>query len=155
VGPSLDAPCALGRAGMIDAASKREGDGKTPVGTYSFRQVFYRADKMAEPRTILTSTPLSKALGWCDDPVHKQYNQLVQLPFASSHEKLWRDDTLYDLVLVIGHNDAPVVPELGSAIFVHVAKGGFLPTEGCVALERPALLALLSLIRPGDQLMIA
>jgi L,D-peptidoglycan transpeptidase YkuD (ErfK/YbiS/YcfS/YnhG family) len=109
---------------------------------------------MSEPSTILTTTPISKALGWCDDPAYKQYNQLVQLPFAASHEKLWRDDAVYDLVLVIGHNDAPVVPGLGSAIFVHVAKEGFSPTEGCIALERSALLALLSLIKPGDQLMI-
>lgn len=154
IGPSLDAPCALGRTGVIDAANKREGDGKTPMGTYPFRRAFYRADKMSAPESILTATPISKTLGWCDEPKNAHYNQLVQLPIAASHEKLWRDDSLYDVVLVIGHNDDPPVPGLGSAIFVHVAKEGFLPTEGCVALEKQALLTLLNIIRSGDQLQI-
>lgn len=154
VGPLMDVPCALGRAGIIDAADKREGDGKTPRGTFPFRRVFFRADKMSASTCALPVTPINKDLGWCDDPAHRNYNQLVQLPFAASHEKLWRDDSLYDVVLEIGHNDAPPVPGMGSAIFIHVAKEGFLPTEGCVALEKQGLLTLLSILRPGDQLQI-
>lgn len=154
VGPSFDVPCALGRTGVIDAADKREGDGKTPLGTYPFRRIFYRADRMPAPDTELTVIPISEVHGWCDDPASEQYNQLVQLPFAASHEKMWREDALYDLVLVIGHNDDPLKLGMGSAIFVHVAKEGFLPTEGCVALEKPALLKLLGAIKAEDQLQI-
>ena len=155
VGPLVDAPCALGRAGIISAADKQEGDGKTPTGTYPFRRVFYRPDKMAAPVCALDVTPVSADLGWCDDAASTHYNQLVRLPYAGNHEKLWRDDILYDLILVIGHNDSPPVPGLGSAIFVHVAKQGFAPTEGCVALSEPALSAWLRLIMPDDQLIIA
>lgn len=154
IGPSIDEPCALGRAGLVDVVAKIEGDGKTPAGSYPFRRIFYRPDKMAAPVCGLDMTPISPELGWCDDPVSEHYNRLVSLPLAASHEKMWREDGLYDVVLVIGHNDDPPAPGLGSAIFVHVAKEGFLPTEGCVGLERPVLLTLLSLIKQGDQLQI-
>ncbi len=154
VGPFLDALCALGRAGVVGAGDKKEGDGKTPTGTYPFRRVFYRPDKMVAPACALEATPISTEFGWCDDPSSTHYNNLVRLPFAASHEKMWRDDTLYDLVLVIGHNDDPPVPGLGSAIFVHIAKEGFEPTEGCIALGEPALLTLLRAIKPGDRLKI-
>lgn len=153
-GPLLDVPCAIGRAGVISPTEKSEGDGKTPLGSYPLRQVFYRPDRVPPPVCVLPVTPLSPSLGWCDDPSHAQYNKLVHLPFAASHEKLWRDDALYDLILVIGHNDDPVVAERGSAIFVHVARSGFAPTEGCVALARPALQTLLRLIRPEDRIKI-
>lgn len=153
-GPYMDAPCALGRAGLIAAADKQEGDGKTPAGTYPFQRVFFRPDKMAAPVSTLDAIPVSADLGWCDDTKSPHYNKLVRLPFGAAHEKMWRDDTLYDLVLVIGHNDSPPVPGRGSAIFVHLAKEGFAPTEGCVALAKPALLAFIRLIKPGDQLII-
>lgn len=153
-GPLVDAPCALGRAGSVPESGKCEGDGKTPLGTFAFRQVFYRPDKFAMPVSILPVSPLSAELGWCDDPARKEYNRLVRLPFGGSHEKMWRDDNLYDLVLVIGHNDNPPTPGLGSAIFVHLAKENFAPTEGCVALAEPALLSLIRLIKPEDRLQI-
>lgn len=153
-GPLFDAPCALGKHGVTLEGEKREGDGKTPIGTYSFRQIFYRPDKVEEPVTVLPVTPISPELGWCDDPADERYNKLVRLPFQASHETLWRDDNLYDLVLVIGHNDDPPVPDLGSAIFVHVAGKGFAFTEGCVALAPLALQKFLRLIRPEDRLQI-
>ncbi len=154
VGPLLDAPCALGLAGVVGAAQKKEGDGKTPTGTYPLRRVFYRPDKMAAPVCALDVISISPEFGWCDDPSSPDYNKLVRLPFGASHEKMWRDDTLYDLVLVIGHNDDPPMSGLGSAIFVHIAKDGFEPTEGCIALTEPVLLTLLRAVRPGDQLKI-
>ena len=154
VGPLLDAPCALGRAGIVGAVDKKEGDGKTPTGTYPFRQVFFRPDKMVAPVCALDVAAMSTEFGWCDDPASRYYNKLVRLPFSGSFEKMWRGDALYDLVLVIGHNDNPPVPGLGSAIFVHVAKEGFQPTEGCVALAVPALLTLLGVIKPDDRLVI-
>jgi L,D-peptidoglycan transpeptidase YkuD (ErfK/YbiS/YcfS/YnhG family) len=93
-------------------------------------------------------------MGWCDDPDSASYNQLVDLPFPGSHEKLWRDDHIYDLIITLGYNDDPVVPDRGSAIFLHVARPDYSPTEGCVAAALPDLLALMELARPGDVLAI-
>ena len=124
--------CALGRGGVrID---KREGDGATPCGTYPLREILFRADRGPVPTSGLPSRALSPSDGWCDDPTHPDYNRFVTLPFAGRHERLWRDDGLYDAICVIGYNDAPVVGGLGSAIFLHVAAPDYTPTEGCVAL---------------------
>ena len=154
VGPLVDAPCALGRSGTRLEDEKQEGDGCTPLGNYSFRRAFYRPDKYDTPICKLPVTPLSPEMGWCDDPERPEYNKLVRLPYGGTHEKMWRDDELYDLVLVIGHNDNPAMPGKGSAIFVHVAKEGCPPTEGCVALEASALLAMLRGLTPKDTLQI-
>ena len=139
VGPLFDEPCALGKHGLVADVDGREGDGKTPTGTYPFRRVFYRPDREEEPICCLPTSPSSPSPGWCDAPDSPHYNQLVRLPIGDSYEALWRDDALYDLVLVIGHNDEPVMPKCGSCIFVHVAREGFTPTLGCVALEAQAL----------------
>lgn len=154
VGAGLDLVCALGKAGTIDVLEKKEGDNCTPLGTYPFRRLFYRADKISKPDCFLPCIALTSSDGWCDAPGHAFYNQLVGLPFDASHEKLWRDDDIYDLILVIGHNDAPPVPGRGSAIFVHVARQNYTPTEGCVAFSREDLLQFLAAIRPGDMLEI-
>ena len=92
--------------------------------------------------------------GWCDDPTHADYNRPVKLPHPASCESLWRDDDLYDIVIVIGHNDDPVVPGEGSAIFVHVANENYLPTEGCVALRLEDLRAVLTACGPNSWLRI-
>lgn len=144
--------CALGRAGL--RADKREGDGGTPVGRFPLRRVFYRPDRVPLPATGLPVSPIDPDFGWCDDPADPAYNQPVRLPFAASHERLWRSDRLYDLLAVIGYNDDPVMPGLGSAIFLHVAEAGFKPTAGCVALAPEDLAELLACCRPGDRLCI-
>lgn len=154
-GPLLQAPCALGRAGVVPEADKKEGDGATPAGTYALRRVFYRPDKEAAPVTRLPVMAINPTLGWCDDPESPDYNRLVRLPTGASHEKLWRDDARYDLILVLGHNDAPPVPGKGSAIFVHVVEPGFVPTQGCVAFEASALRSFLRLVAPDDLFRIA
>jgi len=123
--------CALGRAGIQQ--NKREGDGATPAGRFHLRQIFYRADRVVPPVSGLPTRALTPEDGWCDDPSCADYNRLVRLPHAGSHERLWRDDALYDLIAVIGYNDAPPIRGLGSAIFLHVAAPDFAPTEGCVA----------------------
>lgn len=134
--------CALGRGGVrID---KREGDGATPAGAFPLRRLLFRTDRLDRPVTGLPVDPIRADDGWCDDPKDPAYNRPVRLPFAASHEKLWRDDALYDLVAVVGHNDDPPVPGMGSAIFLHVAKPDWGPTEGCVALTRDDLLRLLT-----------
>jgi L,D-peptidoglycan transpeptidase YkuD (ErfK/YbiS/YcfS/YnhG family) len=145
--------CALGRAGIV--ADKVEGDGGTPVGTYPLRYVLYRADRLAAPpATGLPVEALTPDRGWCDDPDHPDYNRPVTLPFAASHEKLWREDGLYDVIVVLGHNDDPPRPGKGSAIFMHVARPDYGPTEGCVALALPDLLELLAGCTPDTSIRI-
>jgi L,D-peptidoglycan transpeptidase YkuD (ErfK/YbiS/YcfS/YnhG family) len=134
--------CALGRGGI--KRDKREGDGATPDGSFPLRRLLYRQDRVARPSCALPIDVLTRSDGWCDDPGHPDYNRLVKLPFGSRHEKMWRDDGLYDVVGVIGYNDAPVVAGLGSAIFLHVAAPDYAPTEGCVALALGDLLKVLA-----------
>lgn len=134
--------CALGSGGV--RADKREGDGATPCGRFPLRRVLYRADRLAPPPTALAVAPLTARDGWCDDPADPLYNRLVRLPHGGRHEALWRADHLYDVIVVIGHNDAPVVPGLGSAIFLHIARPDYAPTAGCVALARDDLLTILA-----------
>lgn len=143
--------CAIGRGGM--KTDKREGDGGTPVGAWPLRRVLYRADRLlAPPPTALPVAAIGPADGWCDDPADAAYNRPVTLPCPAGHERLWRDDAVYDVIAVLGHNDDPPVPGLGSAVFLHVARPGYPATEGCVALALPDLLALLARARPGDLL---
>lgn len=140
----LRARCALGKGGVRPAAEKREGDGATPAATLPLRRVFYRADRLPPPRCAVPVEPLSEADGWCDDPDDRAYNTRILLPFAGRHEVLWRADTVYDIIGVLGWNDAPVQRGRGSAIFLHVARPGFPPTEGCVALMPADLRAVLA-----------
>ncbi len=126
---------------------KREGDGATPVGAWPLREVFYRPDRVARPRTRLPVTPLRRDDGWCDDPADRNYNRRVRLPYPAGHERLWREDHLYDLVVVLGYNDRPRACGKGSAIFMHLATRGFGPTEGCIALRETDLRRLLAAAR--------
>ncbi|MDI7775802.1 L,D-transpeptidase family protein [Asticcacaulis sp. EMRT-3] len=146
--------CALGKGGVRPANEKREGDGASPAGIWPIRHVFYRPDRLAAPETQLKLIPLTPDDGWCDDSKAAQYNRHVRLPFAASHETLWRDDHLYDVIVVLGHNDDPPVPGMGSAIFAHIAKPDYSGTEGCVALALPDMLALLRVAEPGDAIEI-
>lgn len=145
---------ALGKEGVVPAADKREGDGKSPVGEWPMRYVFYRPDRIAAPETALPVVALSPDDGWCDDPNSQDYNRHVKLPFEAGHEKLWRDDHVYDLIVVLGHNDDPPVPGMGSAIFMHLAREDYSGTEGCVALARDDLLELLNDATLGDTVEI-
>lgn len=145
-------PCALGAGGV--AAAKREGDGVTPAGRFAIRCLYYRPDRMARPVCALPTVALTANDGWCDDPDDAAYNCFVTLPHAGRHERLWRCDGLYDLMLPLGYNDDAIVPGAGSAIFLHIARPDFSPTEGCVALARHDLLSLLAKLQPGDELQI-
>jgi L,D-peptidoglycan transpeptidase YkuD (ErfK/YbiS/YcfS/YnhG family) len=146
--------CALGPTGVVPAADKREGDGASPAGVWTLRRVLYRPDRGPQPSTALPAAALTPEDGWCDAPADPAYNQPVRLPYPASAERLWRDDGLYDLIVILGHNDQPPVPGMGSAIFLHVARPDYAPTEGCVAVAREDLLALLAQARPGDALEI-
>ena len=131
----------LGSGGI--RADKVEGDGATPAGLLPLRRVLYRADRVARPRCAVPVLPLAPHDGWCDDPGDGRYNCPVKLPYEGRHEELWRSDGLYDVVGVLGWNDAPAVSGRGSAIFLHVASPDGAPTAGCVALPLPDLLLLL------------
>lgn len=133
---------ALGRGGV--SARKQEGDGATPAGLLVLRRVLYRADRVDIPRTGVPREPLAPGDGWCDDPGHADYNRFVRLPHPGRHEELWREDAVYDLIGVLGWNDAPVRRGEGSAIFLHVARRDFSPTEGCVALPLAELQEVLA-----------
>ena len=143
---------ALGRSGV--GALKREGDGGTPLGRFAVRQVLYRADRIARPRTRLPVHAIRAHDGWCDDPTSRNYNRLIKLPSRRSAEGLKREDHLYDLVLVLGYNDRPRVKGKGSAIFMHLARPGFTPTDGCIALTRHDLAMLLAQVKRGTQIVI-
>jgi L,D-peptidoglycan transpeptidase YkuD (ErfK/YbiS/YcfS/YnhG family) len=136
--------CVLGRSGIN--TEKREGDGATPTGRFPLRRVLYRADRGPAPETGLPLSTIAHDDGWCDAPEDAHYNQPVHLPYPASAESMWRDDGLYDVVVVIGHNDDPVVAGAGSAIFMHVAANNGEPTAGCVALARVDLLEVLKLV---------
>jgi L,D-peptidoglycan transpeptidase YkuD (ErfK/YbiS/YcfS/YnhG family) len=128
-GSVLRVRAAIGRGGV--RGDKREGDGATPAGVLALRRVLYRADRVRPPSCAVLRSPLAPLDGWCDDPDHHDYNRAVGLPHDGRHEALWREDAVYD---VIGWNDAPVVRGRGSAIFLHLARPDYAPTEGCVAL---------------------
>jgi len=132
---NLVLPCALGRTGLT--RFKREGDGATPVGRFTLLGGYRRGDRGLPPVGPLALVPLRPDDGWCDDPTDGRYNRPVRLPFAGSHEAMWRDDRLYDLVIVLDANLRRRVIGRGSAIFFHLARPNFEPTAGCVAL-RPA-----------------
>jgi L,D-peptidoglycan transpeptidase YkuD (ErfK/YbiS/YcfS/YnhG family) len=143
---------AIGRGGI--GAKRAEGDGITPVGTFPFRRILYRADRLAALRTGLAVARIAPDDGWCDAAGDPAYNRQVKLPYSATCESLWRDDDLYNLVAVLGFNDDPVVPGKGSAIFLHVARGDYGPTEGCVALAQSDLIDLLAALGPGDAIAI-
>ena len=147
--------CALGRGGVVEAQHKREGDGATPLGTWPLLRVLWRPDRLERPATALPTAPLAPDHGWSDDPADPAYNRPVRHPHPHSAERLWREDGLYDVVVVLAHNDDPPAPGLGSAIFLHCAGPGHPPTEGCVALARDDLLAVLARAAPGDALTVS
>jgi L,D-peptidoglycan transpeptidase YkuD (ErfK/YbiS/YcfS/YnhG family) len=144
--------CAIGPGGT--AAGKREGDGTTPVGNFPLRRLLYRPDRLQAPVTGLPASPILPGDGWCDDPADALYNRPVRLPYPARHERLWRPDEVYDLIAVLGHNDDPVVPGAGSAVFLHVARPDFAPTAGCIVLAMSDLLAMLATAGPGDRVSV-
>ena len=135
---------ANGRAGIISAAQKREGDGGTPTGLLRLVRVLYRADRAKPPTCAVPVEPISPHDGWCDDVADSAYNKMIRLPFVPSHEALWREDHVYDIIGVLDWNLNPTVPGKGSAIFFHIATPDYAPTAGCVALSQADVLTALA-----------
>ena len=133
---------ALGRTGVT--SNKREGDGATQAGLLPLRQVLYRADRVEAPACTIVVEPIARNDGWCDDPSHPDYNRRIRSPHRGHHEEPWRADAIYDIIGVLGWNDAPIQPGRGSAIFLHVASDDYAPTDGCIALSLYGLRAVLA-----------
>lgn len=148
------APCALGKNGIVPERIACEGDGATPAGIWSMRELFYRADKITKPVSALKTSIIKPQDGWCDESNDPNYNRPVRRPYPASSENMWRRDHLYDVVVPLGFNDDPVTPGKGSAIFLHQARPAMTPTLGCVALHPHDLRALLRLATKDSALHI-
>ncbi len=148
----LALPAALGRAGI--RANKREGDGATPRGVFRLRRLWWRADRGARPHTLLPARPIQPHDAWSEDPRDRGYNRPVRRGKGEPGDRLWRDDQLYDVIVELDHNTQPRVAGRGSAVFLHIARAGFAPTAGCVALECKALRRLLVRLGPNTRIVI-
>ena len=146
--------CSIGRSGAVAADAKREGDHMTPLGEWPIRAALFRPDRSAPPPGFaLPWRWIRPDDGWCDDPADTGYNRPVRLPYPASAERMWRGDHAYDIVLILGHNDAPPVPGIGSAIFFHLTNDRPF-TEGCIAVGRTAIDALLPKITRESRMVI-
>ena len=140
----LKVKCAIGKKGIN--YKKKEGDLVTPRGQFKIKYILYRKDKV-KISTKLKKKAIKKNMGWCDDPKSNHYNKLVKLPFIYRHEKLYKKENIYDIILVLNFNMNPVKKNKGSAIFIHVAKKSFQPTQGCIALNKFELIKLVKSIK--------
>jgi len=137
--------CVVGKRGI--GAKKKEGDLITPKGSYKIKGILYRPDKVKNLNTKFEKKAINKKMGWCDDPKSKKYNKLIYFPFKYGAEKLYRRENIYDIILVLNFNMNPVKKNKGSAIFIHVAKKSFQPTQGCIALNKFELIKLVKSIK--------
>ena len=144
--------CSIGRSGFSE--NKKEGDGSTPVGSFYIENIYYRADKIENLNSQINKIIINASDGWCDDPTQKEYNQIIRFPYNFSAEKLFRDDSLYNIICTLNYNTKPIIPGNGSAIFIHVAKDNYEPTEGCVALRQKDLIFLLGLINNKTEIIL-
>ena len=145
-------PCSLGRSGT--SFLKREGDGASPRGSWQLRRVFYRADRLLPPRTGLKPQAMRASDGWCETVGDRNYNRLVKIPYATSHETLARTDHLYDIVIETSHNERPRVQGHGSAVFFHLRRPDGGPTAGCIAVSLRDMRIILRHVGPKTKLVI-
>ena len=144
--------CWIGKSGI--KSKIKEGDNITPKGIFKLLKLYYRADKIRKIETPLKKIKIKKNLGWCDDPKSKNYNKEIKIPNKFSYEKLYRRDNIYDLIIVLSYNIKPIIKNKGSAIFIHIAKRGYLPTEGCIALKKNHLIKILNEIKSNTLIKI-
>jgi L,D-peptidoglycan transpeptidase YkuD (ErfK/YbiS/YcfS/YnhG family) len=144
--------CALGKGGV--KKKTMEGDNITPKGTFKIIKIYYRPDKIKKIKTLIKKIKIKKNMGWCDDPNSRFYNKLINLPTKYSHEKLYRNDSLYDLIVVLSYNTNPIIKNKGSAIFIHIAKNSYKKTRGCIALKKEHLIKIISKIKKNTKIKI-
>jgi L,D-peptidoglycan transpeptidase YkuD (ErfK/YbiS/YcfS/YnhG family) len=144
--------CAIGLNGLTE--NKQEGDLSTPIGTFHFDKIYYRADRLGNMKFTIDSSIIGKDDGWCDDQRSDLYNQYIQFPFQESEEHLYRDDDIYDIVCVLNYNTSPIIPGRGSAIFLHIAKPVFSGTEGCIAIEKKELIKIATNLTADSTIVI-
>ena len=144
--------CCIGKNGASN--KKKEGDKKTPRGTYGIEHLYYRIDRLKKPNTSLKCITINKSMGWCDDlGAPKKYNKIIKIKDNIKYEKLYRHDYKYDLLLPIKYNFKKPVLGRGSCIFIHLTKNYF-PTTGCVALKKKDFLILLKIINKNSKIKI-
>ena len=144
--------CSIGKRGITSC--KSEGDKKTPRGVFKFKSVFFRKDRIKNLKTKLSLNPIKRNMGWCDDKNSKFYNKLIKYPFYESSEKLYRRESIYDIIVVIDFNMTPIKKGKGSAIFIHLASKNYKPTLGCIALKKQDLILLLNKISKNDKIKL-
>ena len=137
--------CSIGKAGIKNKI--KEGDNITPKGIFKLLKLYYRADKIRKIVTPLEKIKIKKNMGWCDDPRSRFYNKEIKIPNKFSYEKLYRNDNIYDLIIVLSYNVKPIIKDRGSAIFIHIAKNKYPSTKGCIALKKLHLLKILKEIK--------
>jgi L,D-peptidoglycan transpeptidase YkuD (ErfK/YbiS/YcfS/YnhG family) len=144
--------CALGKGGIKKKV--KEGDNITPKGIFKIIKIYYRPDKINKIISSIKKIKIKKNMGWCDDPSSSYYNKQVKLPNKYNHERLYRKDNLYDLILVLNYNINPIIKNKGSAIFLHIAKKKYQPTKGCIALKKQDLIQLTSVIKKNTKIKL-
>ena len=145
--------CAIGKSGITK--HKKEGDLATPSGTFKIGLLYYRADRIKNFKCKIEKKIIKKNMGWCNDIKSKKYNKEISFPFNFTAEKLHRKDNIYDIFVNIKYNTQPAVKGRGSAIFLHLAKKKYQPTEGCVAISKKNFFKILPYIRKNTKILIS
>ena len=145
--------CAVGKRGINN--KKKEGDLKTPIGSFKIKDIFYRKDRVNNLKTKIKKKIIKKNMGWCDDPKSPRYNKLIRYPYKYTSEKLFRSDNIYDIILVLDFNMRPIKKNKGSAIFIHIAKKKFKPTKGCIAVRKVDMKKIVASINYNTKVKIS
>jgi L,D-peptidoglycan transpeptidase YkuD (ErfK/YbiS/YcfS/YnhG family) len=146
------AKCAIGKRGI--GLKRKEGDLITPKGNYKIKYIMFRKDRIRNIKSKVKKIEIKKNMGWCDDPRSKEYNKIVKLPSVYSHEKLYKKENVYDIIIVLNYNMHPIIKNKGSAIFIHVAKKNYKKTEGCVAVGKNNLLKIIKELKKNTKVRI-
>ena len=144
--------CAVGKRGI--GLKKKEGDLITPIGEFRIKYILYRKDRVKKIQSKLKMVIIKKNMGWCNDPASKNYNRMINLPFSTSYERLFRKENIYDIILVLDYNMNPIKKNKGSAIFIHIAKKNYKKTEGCIAIKKIELLKIIKEIKINTKVKI-
>ena len=149
---SYKVKCALGKRGIGN--KRREGDFITPKGNFKIKYILYRKDRIKRIQSKIKKIIIKKNMGWCDDPLSKDYNKLIKIPSKYNYEKIYKKDNVYDIILVLNYNMNPIVKNKGSAIFIHVTKANYKKTEGCVAIKKVHLLKIIKELKKNIKIKI-